>query len=295
MSPAHVQTERFAAPTMFVVSVLFLVCLAGALHLEKETDFPWAVDLCRYGLAVLYPAFVIELLWRVLSKGDRCRSYLLYCFLPPLRLGARDAQTGQMIWLPRLGWTKVDLRLRDRIEKAFSLPMIVIALMVLPLMMIEHFWSDRLETNVSLASLTHTATGLIWLAFTFEFIVMISIVDKKLRYCKEHWIDLAVILLPLIAFLRAARLGRLLRIQQLSRTARVYRLRGTLLKTYRALMLVDGIARLFRGSPARRLARLQERIAEKERELEALRCECRELEALLAPTAQVEECMRKAG
>jgi hypothetical protein len=34
---------------------------------------------------------------------------------------------------------------------------------------------------------------------------MISVAPRRLEYCKKHWLDLAIILLPLISFLRSLR------------------------------------------------------------------------------------------
>jgi voltage-gated potassium channel len=158
--------------------------------------------------------------------------------------------------------------------------MIVIALMVLPVMGIEQLWPDTAVEFIQVA------TSLIWLAFTFEFLTMIGIVERKVRYCKEHWIDLAVILLPLIAFLRVARLGRLLRLQQLSKTARVYRIRGLMMRAYRAVLVLELVERLMRGTPEKQLAKLREQLAEKEQEVAALRSQ---IESLLAETAVVAE------
>ena len=88
--------------------------------------------------------------------------------------------------------------------------MIVIALMILPLMGIEFLIThDTFESNGLLHSRTLCATGIIWLAFTTVFVVMISMVENKLRYCRDHWIDLAIIFLPTIAFLRCFRVIRL--------------------------------------------------------------------------------------
>lgn len=289
--------DQYAAAPMFAVTMIFLFCLSGILHLAEGEELQGLSDICLRGLLALYPLYVLEFLAHLALGSNHWKQNLLFCVLPPLRLGARDHVTGQNIWLPVLGWVAVDRELNERLERALSLPMIVIALMVLPLMGIEHFAADRVAANPWLALSLHAATGLIWLAFTAEFILMISVAERKIKYCKAHWIDLAVIMLPLVAFLRVGRLGRLLRLQQLTKTARMYRMRGVLMKLYRAVLLLDVIDRLLRGGPEQKLPRLRETLAEKEREIAELRQEITELEAIVGTVAPAAEAppIRKAA
>jgi len=264
---------------MFVVSLIFLGLLSGVLHLHESRALPFAFLVCGWGLAVLYPLFVLEAYLHWASGGGVSKRNLLYCLVPPLRLGARDHVNGTTMWLPILGWKDVDEELRGRVEKGATLPMIVVALLVLPLLALDFFGAATVERAAGAQLVSQAGAGLVWLAFTFEFIVMISIVKAKVRYCKEHWVDIAVIFLPLVAFLRAARLGRLVRLQQLTKTARIYRIRGTLLRLWRALLLIGAIDRLLRGSPHRQLAKMRAALALKQQEIEELQGEIRRLEA----------------
>ena len=160
--------------------------------------------------------------------------------------------------------------------------MMIIALLVLPLIGLEFLFAEELEKSPQLSASVTAATAVIWFAFTFEFVMMCSLAEKKLTYCVKHWLDLAIILLPLVAFLRALRLGRLLRLQQLSKTARVYKLRGTVMRAWRALLVLEFVRRLTQGRPEKRLAKVSELIAQKERELADLRAEMTRLKAALA-------------
>jgi len=270
--------DTLAAP-MFVASLLFLLFLAGLLHLHEGSQYRVVALVCHWGVILLHPLFVAELALQLVLESGRWKQNLLFCLFPPLRIGARDHVSGTKIWLPRSGWITVDHSLRERIEKAFSLPMILIALLVIPLLAIEHFFEQQISTNPTLALATHIAIGLIWFAFALEFVVMISIVAHKARYCKQHWIDIAVIVLPLVAFMRAARLGRLIRLNQLGRTVRVFRLRGLLMRVYRGVLVLDVIDRLLRIKPERRLPRLEEALAEKQLEIDELRKEIGECQA----------------
>lgn len=267
--------QRLTVP-MVIVSLTSLLALAVLLHFHDRAEYrpAWLASLCVSLL--LWPMYVLEfvLAWRLGSP--RAVERLWCCLLPPLRFAARDHETGQRIWFPGWGWQTVSRELQSRLERFSNVPMIVIACLVLPLIGIEFHYADAIAADLRWAIWVAAATALIWLSFTLEFVVMCSISQRKLIYCKEHWIDLAIILLPLVAFLRALRLGRLLRLNQLTqltRTARMYRMRGVSMRAWRALLLLDIVRRILQGGPARRLQRLDELIRLKESELAELRAE----------------------
>lgn len=278
--------ERAAGP-MFGVSLLFLMLLAGTLHWNSRDVSESVLRWCTYGLLLLYPVFIAEFVvhWRLKTPVWKHRA--LCCLVPPFRIGARDAITGRRLWLPSRGWKDVDDALRVGLEKAFSVPMMIIALLILPLIAAEHFWQSQIAASPTLSLLTHAGEGVIWAAFTVEFIIMISVVEKRLEYCKKHWIDIAVICLPLIAFLRALRISRLLRLNTLTKTARIYRMRGTLMRMYRAFLVLELLERVLRIDPEKKLRKLQEVLLEKEREVEQLRSQiCRLEERIAEPAAE---------
>ena len=275
--------DRRVAQPMFALAVLFLLLLAGTLHLGHSSDhakLSHAGTICLIGLTLLYPLFLLEVVFRWWAGALRGKMWWLYAIFPPLRMGAKDVSNGEQLWLPLYGWVHVNETLEQQIEKKFSLPMILIALAVLPVMGVEHYYAEKVAGNQIFAFSLQLATAMIWLAFTLEFLLMISIVQQKFQYCKEHWIDILVILLPLVSFLRflrlarAGRMGRLtrlLKLQQLTKTARIYRLRGTMLRAYRAVLLLNVLGRLFRSSPEARLEQLSAELEEKELELAELR------------------------
>lgn len=277
--------DRQRAGGMCFVSVISLAALAVLLHFHEREEY-FAIWLASFAVsAALWPLYVADFLlaWRAGSK--RARERLWCCVLPPLRLVARDHETGQRVWIPGLGWQPASAALRDRLERLSNGPMIVVACLVLPLIAVEHHYADLIEQDLRWASCVSAATSLIWFTFTIEFVVMCSLSEKKLDYCRRHWLDLAVILLPLVAFLRALRLGRLLRLQQLSKTARVYRLRGVAMRAWRALLVLEIVRRVLQGRPVQRLKRLEELIQLKEEELAALRAEQCALRNCLTPSA----------
>ena len=220
---------------------------------------------CHIGLAVIWPVFLLEALVHVVARSRRWKQHLAYCLCPPARLGARDACTGKRIWLPQASWTVVDREMAERMERKLNFPMILIALCVIPLLALDYYQPEHhplvhhlhnsvaqqpapaapqqtsavaseIPAALAWAQLpavrfaTRIGEALIWTAFALEFTVMISVVDRKLRYCRQHWIDILVIVLPLIAFLRSLRLARLARLNQIGRFTRLYRLRGSVVR-----------------------------------------------------------------
>jgi len=267
------KVDQFAAAPMFFGAVFFLAFFAGTLHLINVDSPGITLDLCNWCLFLLYPLFILESVIHLALGSPRWKFNLLYCLIPPLRICARDQMTGRAIWFPILAWRVVDSEFREKIKKSFSAPMLIIALLVLPLFAVEHYWQKQIESNPALADLTAMATGFIWFAFTLEFIVMISIVEKRLEYCRKHWIDLAVICLPMIAFMRALRVTGLLRLQQLTKSARVFRIKSLVMKLYRALLVLEVVSRLLQRNPEKRIARLEVLLAEKEHEIDEIKSE----------------------
>jgi voltage-gated potassium channel len=239
--------------------------------------------------AALWPLFLIEFLWNA-SAGMTPRTTAvgaLACLCPPLRMGAANARLHGRIWLPRLGWIRATDEVRERLERAFGLPMIIISLMILPVLLIEFGPRELITERAWLRILVHLSTGIIWFAFALEFIVMCSVAKRKLQYCRDHWLDLAIILLPLLSFLRslrivrATRLARLAKIQQLAKMSRIYRLRGLAFKAFRALLLFGVLNRLLRVTPDQRLRGLRQKLAEKEAEVRSLQRQIESLEKSL--------------
>lgn len=202
---------------------------------------------------------------------------LLYCLCPSLRMCAQNLEMGQRLWLPGWGWRRSDDRLRRRLERTFSVPMIWIALMILPVLVIELWLKNQVADYRWLRIALHVSTGVIWFSFAAEFILMASVAEKKLDYLKHHWIELAIILLPLLSFMRSLRLLRvtgasqLIRVSQLNQIVRTYRLRGTAMRALRALILLDLFQRLTLRNPEKTIAKLHLQLEELEKESKQIR------------------------
>ncbi|MDQ3823115.1 MAG: potassium channel family protein [Actinomycetota bacterium] len=115
-----------------------------------------------------------------------------------------------------------------RVEKALEIPILVAALLVIPVIAIEQ--SDA-------AGAWRTAAGVlnwaIWLAFAAEVVIMLAVVPDKWRWLRHHPLEVAIVVLTppfLPESLQAARLLRLLRVLRLVRLVglarRVFSLEG---------------------------------------------------------------------
>lgn len=193
---------------------------------------------------------------------------LLFFLCPSFRMCARSPEMGYRVWLPGLGWRQVNKRLRRRLERQFSVPMILIALMILPVLLVDFFLKAQVVEHNWLRMMLHISTGIIWFAFAFEFILMVSIADKKLEYCKLHWLDIAIIFMPAVSFLRSL---RVLRASQVMKMARVYRLRATAVRALRAMIILEFFQRMMGSAPEQRIRKLEQQLEDVESEAKELR------------------------
>jgi len=237
------RADEFAFP-MFALSVLFLLLLAGIV--VTWVDIPRVAELAQLdadeqalnpaavqeaiqmadsaaqvgeylvaALLIMWPLFWLEFAYNYVTirNPDGSRKIrvqpLLACFIPPLRLGRVSPVWDNRMWLPALSWQHPGRDLSALLTRIFSKPMLIIALLILPILAIEFVFKGAIQEHFWLRLLLHAATGFIWFAFTLEFIIMISATDKKLVYIKKNWIDLAIILIPLISFLRSLRCAAL--------------------------------------------------------------------------------------
>jgi voltage-gated potassium channel len=273
---------------MFFLAVLFLVVLAGLIHRYPHLDAnDPEVYLIQGGLGVLWLVFLLEAglrfrlrdrgrpAWKPLGSAAAC------VFLPPLRMGCRSRVRPNHIWLPGLGWREIDRHLRLTLERAFSVPMILFALMVLPLLAVEFFAAETIRAEPALSLWLDIGTAVIWLAFAVELVLMVAVSDRPWRYCFLHWIDVAIVLLPAVEMLplfRLLRLGRILRLEELLRWGRLARLKALLSHGWRAFLVLQIVQRMTYRSPERRLKRLRDLLQAKEEEVADMRQEIKEFE-----------------
>ena len=313
--------EALAKP-MFCLSLLFLVLLAGLVvawvdvlpdaasqDLVASDDQRISVSenffhqpalrigyLLLWTMLAIWPIFLIEQVYvrwsvRGIPNSNRFSSRFAWFSVacPPLRMGKSIPAKNGEIWLPALGWRAPGKILHKELERIFSKPMLLIAMMILPVLLIEFRFQELLQSNVWLKLLLSVSMGLIWCAFAIEFILMVSTTKKKITYVKKNWIDLAIILLPLVSFLRSLRIVRAARVAKLTKMGRIYRMRGLFAKTIRAFLVLELIHRIFKFSPEKRLDKLLAQVEEKEEELRELQAQVKTVRAEIEAQKLAEE------
>ena len=328
-SSKRAQLAQWLAVPMFCLSLFFLVILAGltvvwvdmaAPHpLPIEADVAggvvgesvpdafsglrksaaWAGYILLAMLVSIWPLFCLESFfcrWFAGQNGSARKAgwptdfWVAVC--PPLRLAKPIAEMNGKIWLPKIGWHLPGKPLAKMLEKVFSKPMLIIAMLILPILLIEFGFSQQVRTMPLLKLALSVSTGLIWCAFAMEFIVMVSVTDKKFAYVKKNWIDLAIILLPLVSFLRSLRIVRtaniakFAKVQQLTKMSRIYRMRGLMAKSIRALMVLEVMHRVFNTTPEKRIEKLSLQLEEMEEEANEIRSRITRLQSEIAETEE---------
>ncbi|MFO1349600.1 MAG: potassium channel protein - like protein [Gammaproteobacteria bacterium] len=280
------------AALMFTLAIVFLLALGLLIHhdsLDDETIVQ-AVEIpaLRWWIALLWLAIIVDALLGVFTAPDGWKAAgkraLLVALLPPLRMTVASAWPMTSIWLPWAGWRRVDADLYEQMERDLALPMLAVSLLILPVVVLEWFFKDLLARQLVLAMAVNLGTALIWFAFAVEFILLLTVAERKLRYCAQNWINIVIILLPLVAFLRSLRLFRVLRVAKAGKLLRAYRLRSLWTRAYRLVLLLNLIERALHRKPERYLSHLEGKAREKERELAVLRAKIAELRERLAAT-----------
>ncbi|WP_205696352.1 potassium channel family protein [Conexibacter sp. SYSU D00693] len=107
------------------------------------------------------------------------------------------------------------------VERAFATPLMVLALLVIPVVAIEES-----ETRGWLATTAEVTDWIIWTAFAAEAIAMLAVVPDRRAWLRSHPLEVAIVvltvpaftaLLPAIRALRALRLLRLVRVAPLAK------------------------------------------------------------------------------
>jgi len=278
------------------LSIVYLVLLATALpQLPEELSAKSIPDrwiaVCFVLIALVWPVFVAEFALRMfaIERGTMSRGRLLAAFaatvIPPLRLGLAPASRPQAVWLPMIGWAKVGRPMARRVEKLMSGPMIVVAIMILPALALEFVFRDAVEHSRTLQTSLDVSLRVIWLAFAVELSLMLAASRAKMEYVRRHWVDVAIVVFPLIAFLRALRLlrlGQVVKASKLASIARTFRLRAVAFRFVRALLLLRVLERISLPVAEKRVQSLRGTIDKRRREIAELQEEIDELESHIA-------------
>jgi voltage-gated potassium channel len=135
----------------------------------------------------------------------------------------------------------VDERSR-RIARRFEVPILVAALLVIPVIVIEE--SNVSDTWKTLGAILNWA---IWITFALEVVVMLAVVPSKRKWLRDNPLEVAIVLFTppfLPASLQALRVFRLLRLARLFRLAplarRLFSIEGLRYVALLALLTVLG-------------------------------------------------------
>lgn len=294
----HDQAARPLTVLSYLWLILFSVVLPhqGKSSLEKLESEP--VQIVMIIVLAIWAVYLLDgVIYFLASRGEerfwtRLGLGVTVILFPIIRISVPPFGEPHRIWLPFFRWRDRDRALEKDLLRAFSLPMFCVVLLVLPILGIEYLrpqWLENPAVEFSLA----LGSQIIWLAFAFEFSLMISVARKKLRYCVKHWLDLAIILLPvllfIIPFLSFLPIARLARLGRLMRSTRLLRVKGVGLKAFTAMVLIAGTKRFGSRSNAKRIAKLKGQIAELEEDIEDIRREIAELEEQDSERAREQE------
>lgn len=285
---------------MFACALGFLAAIGLVLpHGDSGSAFRewlWACPLFRPMMAALWGVVILEGLLGLLVAPDawpaRLKRLLFTSLLPPARMVIATSTPTGWLWVPSAGWMSVGKKTLMALEQKAAVPMATLTLLVLPVLTVELAYGHALDKYAGVALVTHLLTSLIWLGFTVEFLWMVAAAPKRLTYCMQHWINLVIILVPLVAFLRVLNMLRLSRMVRAGRLLRAYRLRGLSSRMWRLVMLFNLFERLQQRDPAKYCVALEAKIADLEEEMNGLRAKLaaarKKLPSAAPPSAGVE-------
>jgi voltage-gated potassium channel len=101
----------------------------------------------------------------------------------------------------------------ERFEHAVELPLLVLALAMVPLLVLPLVVDLPSGVKTSFIALD----WFIWAAFAFEYVVRLVLTDRRWRFVRHEWPALLIIALPFLRPLRIVRSARALRLLRLTR------------------------------------------------------------------------------
>ena len=265
----------------FIIALIMLVIAAAIINNfsvnKGELQYSSFISSLAVIYGLLWGLFVLDALMVILlaytnkikiAQSSFLRKLLCLIF-PPIAIGQRHLLEPEKIWLPFYAWSKCNEGLFNHLKKQFSIPMIVIALLIIPVLLIEWQFYEEVETflNTDLSLVLGLVQGFIWLAFTFEFLLLIAIANDKFNYIKKNWIDLLIILLPFVSFVRSLRLVKVAKITQLSRG---YKLRALLMKAREGFIFASFFYRLLAVKPDYQIKKMMKKLNENQKEREII-------------------------
>jgi hypothetical protein len=288
---------------MLAVAIAFLTVVGLVLpHGDSGEAFRgWFMEskLFRPLIIALWASIIVEGIMGLFATHDawpaRLKRLLLTAVLPPLRMVTASSKPRGWLWLPGIGWKPAGEETSEQLDQKLALPMVILTLLVLPVLGAELTGGETLENHPRLALATHLITCVIWIGFTMEFLWMVAAAPDKLTYCLKNWINLVIILLPLVAFLRVLNAFRFTRMLRAGKLLRAYRLRGLWSRLWRLALLFNLLDRLQQRDPAKYCAALEKKIADLEEELAKLHAKLVEQRTKVTESATQSEGMREVN
>ena len=105
----------------------------------------------------------------------------------------------------------------DRFERAVELPLLVLALAMVPLLVLPLLVDRPGAVNDAFVA----ADWFIWSVFAFEYVTRLVLTPARAKFVRREWPDLLIIVLPFLRPLRIVRSARALRLLRLARVVAV--------------------------------------------------------------------------
>jgi voltage-gated potassium channel len=122
----------------------------------------------------------------------------------------------------------------DAFERAVELPMLALALLFLPLLLVPEFVRVSAEVRQGLV----VADWFIWSAFALELGIKTFLAPNRKQYVIRHWYDVVIVVIP---FLRPLRIVRSLRVLRMGRALRLVSVGTRLMTEARLLVTSHGL------------------------------------------------------
>ncbi len=290
MKKIYKKFEYFIAKLMFVITIIFLFLMAVIIqYLQTDHGFqhlPYSQTIITI-ILILWPMFFIERVFYLIFCDDKKTliNYLNPLFItlfPALHLATRACGKREYI-LWNFRWNLVTADLYTYIEKRFLYPILLISIIMIPFWITEIFYPERLSNHPVFIHIINQGNALIWVLFVTEFFILFSIAEKRMDYLKKHWMEILIIILPMLALTRFILISRSLYFVRLQRFLNIYRSKIVLKRIIRILVILELVKRFYeRRNPKKYLKRLQDKLTEKENEINDLKIQISEMEQLIA-------------
>jgi voltage-gated potassium channel len=129
---------------------------------------------------------------------------------------------------------KVRNRTFDSFERTVELPMLILAVLMVPVLIAPEIW----DLSSSLTETLFVLDWFIWAVFALELVIKTYLAVDRVEYVRRHWYDVIIVALPMLRPLRVVRSLRLLRA---ARGARLLSFAARFLNSSRRLLDTHGI------------------------------------------------------